>query len=193
MPTCSLALSRQDLTPFALARQVEVEPPAKPDSRAATKAGNLEKLKERADRLGVSSYYFEVARVMRDSLAAYEWPNQSGFSYYLQEMAESGAPSNRAYLALFLHDSKPGKILVRLLPRAVSAARALPSGPPQCFDKLSDLKENGGAELLIKSLPHWQSVEECAKSVCAAVVEGWKQRTSAEAEASTSETLSPEA
>jgi len=106
-----------------LARQLEVE--AKPpivDSTAPTKKGNLEKLQKKGSRPKVDDYYYEISNFFRNQLSAYEWPNLSGFSYYLVELTESGASTNRVYISLYLSDPNPGKVKIYLHPRAIEVS-----------------------------------------------------------------------
>lgn len=162
---------------IALARQVEVEAPSCPASASATKIGNLERLKERTSKLRVDGHYFEVARSVREILPGYEWPNPSGFSYGLPELTEAGTPTYRAYVALFLRETKPGKIQILLKERAVDAITAEPMEPPECFHDLFEIKPNGTAEMWIESRPHWVEVGDCVRQVCTAVSDGWKLKS----------------
>jgi len=170
-----------------LARQVEVEAPTRPPSD--TKERNLEKLRERASKLGISSFYFDVARFFREQLHGYEWPNPSGFSYYLPELTESGTQTNRAYIALTFHETKPGRVLIRLYERAVAAAAMASSDLPQCYHEIFELKPNGTAEAWLKSASQWQEAQGCMKAVCEVVSEGWKRRSDAATAAASGESL----
>lgn len=162
-----------------LARQIEVEAPSRPTSASATKTGNLELLRERTSSLGVDGHYFDVARFIREILPAYEWPNPSGFSYGLSELTEAGTPTYRAYIALFLRETKPGKIQILLKERAVDAITAKPIEPPECFHDLFEIRPNGTAEMWIESRSHWDDVKDCVRQVCNAVSEGWKRKSNA--------------
>jgi len=164
---------------IALARQVEVEAPSRPSSASATKTGNLELLKQRTSKLGVDTYYFDVARFVREILPGYEWPNPSGFSYALSELTEAGTPTYRSYIALFLRESKPGRIQILLYERAVEAITSEPMKPPECFREFFEMKPNGTAEMWIESTSHWNDVQDCVRQVCDAVSEGWKLKSNA--------------
>ncbi|MGB2866604.1 MAG: endonuclease NucS domain-containing protein, partial [Sedimentisphaerales bacterium] len=105
-----------------LARQVEVRRP--PDSTTAfTKKSNLEKLRLKVKSLSLDNYYYDIATLFRNQLPpSYEWPNPGGYSYGLPELTESGGQSNRVYIALYIHDSKPGVVQICLYHRAVDVA-----------------------------------------------------------------------
>jgi len=175
-----------------LARQVEVEASTRVTSPSATKAGNLARLKDNISKLGIESLYYKVARFFREQMHGYEWPNPSGFSYYLPEVTESGTQTNRAYIALTFHETKPGWVLVRLYERAVIAAKESSLDLPQCYHELFELKPSGAAEAWIKSASQWEEVRNCMKTVCETIIDGWKRRSNADSAAATGEPLAEE-
>lgn len=158
-----------------LARQVEVE--AKPQSSSAgQKVTNLEKLQDRIQRLGVSELYPDLAKFFRERLSAYEWPNQSGYTYYLPEFTESGNESNRSYLSLYLSDSKPGIVQLYLHSRAVEAALRINAEFEEKLKKIMKILPSGHAEIWIKSQSHWESLIGFCDDLCPLIAEGWKMK-----------------
>lgn len=165
-----------------LARQLDVE--AKPPV-TSPKTVNLEKLKERVIRLGVRRYYFLIAKFFQERLtAAYEWPNPSGFTYYLPEVTESGNQSNRAYVTLYLSDGKRGMVQIYFAARAVNAVI---TARPNLKDQISNvlkLTPGGAGELWVKSAEEWAKQSDILNDMCLALVDGWKTKREGQATAS---------
>lgn len=159
-----------------LARQVEVEAKSITGTTTATKKDNLERLKQRVNNLGIGGFYYKMSELFRDRLSAYEWPNPSGFSYYLVELTEAGSESNRVYVSLYIYDTHPGKVQILLNPRAIEAA----ANKFQSFkEKISDritIKRDGAAEIWVKSLEEWEELVPHFTKLCAAISDGWKKK-----------------
>ena len=161
-----------------LARQVEVQSKPSATTTAVTKKSNLEKLKGKVEDLGVADYYYDLSAFFRDKLpAAYEWPNIGGYSYYLPELTETGTQSNRVYVALYIHDLKPGRTQIYLHPRAVLAA-----APDTFHDfekKLGERinkKPDGSREIWIKSQSDWDILKTHFEELCPSIISGWKKK-----------------
>lgn len=163
-----------------LARQLEVEAKQQVSS-SGQKTSNIEKLKERITRLAVSRYYTAIAKFFQDQLAAaaYEWPNPSGFTYYLAELTESGNQSNRAYISLYLNDNKPGMVQIYFHARAIDAVINANPNMKEQLPKILKIAQSGYGELWIKSLEDWAKHTEIFNDICSALVEGWKLKREA--------------
>lgn len=164
-----------------LARQLEVE--AKPQATSSgQKASNLEKLKERITKLKVGHLYPAIAKFFQDQLsaAAYEWPNLTGFTYYLAELTESGNQSGRAYVSLYLNDNKPGMIQIYFHARAIEAAIAANPEVKEKISKALKIAANGNGELWIKSAEQWVKYTDIFNDICSALIDGWKMKREAE-------------
>jgi hypothetical protein len=175
-----------------LARQLDVE--AKPPPSSGQKTTNVEKLRERIKRLAVDHYYPAIANFFQDRLtAAYEWPNPSGFTYYLPELTESGNQSNRAYVSLYLNDSKRGMVQVYFHARATEAVVLARAEMKEQISKVLKFTPGGAGELWVKSAEEWAKCSEVFNEICLALVDGWKMKREGEATASnsidTSETI----
>jgi hypothetical protein len=167
-----------------LARQLDVE--AKPPvTSSGQKTSNVEKLRERTNRLAVGPYYSIIAKYFQERLtAAYEWPNPTGFTYYLPELTESGNQSNRAYVSLYLHDSKRGMVQIYFHARAIEAVMF---ARPEMKDQISKVLKptpGGAGDLWIKSAEEWAKQSGVFNEICLALVEGWKTKQEREATAS---------
>jgi hypothetical protein len=167
-----------------LARKVEVEAQPPTGTSAVNKRTNLAKLQKRVANLGVGEFYYEMAPFFQKELAAYQWPNPSGFSYYLPELTESGSDSNRVFVSLYLYELHPGKVQVRVHPRAgdvVAHFLSTAEVPSGRVERRSD----GGAELWVRSLEDWKAIEPFLRRLCAAVVAGWKKKREQQAKSET--------
>lgn len=158
-----------------LARQIEVWP--KPQPSTITKKSNLEKLKRNVQELRLEEYYYNIASFFRNQFpAAYEWPNPGGYSYGLPELTETGNQSNRVYVALYIYDTKPGRVQIYLYSRAVVAA----SNAFQDFEKdLSDRinkKNDGSYEIWVESPKHWDELKAHFEKLCPSIVLAWKKK-----------------
>jgi hypothetical protein len=159
-----------------LAKQIEVLAKPSKDLSSLTKKDRLELLRERVRRVGIESFYENVAGFFRDQLSAYEWPNVGGYSYYLTDFKEDGSPTNLVYLSLYVNENKLGKAEIRIQERAIEAAR-------DAFDEFCrSLKDKvikrpaGGAEVWISSLSEWQKMTDDFMKLCPSIIEGWKER-----------------
>lgn len=157
-----------------LARQVEVEAKPPPDT-GDTKAERARKLKRKVEALGIEGYYYKLAEFFRDQLSAYEWPNPGGYSYYLTELTETGSQTNRVYVSLYVYDNSPGKVEVRIQPRAVEAASNVFDVFKQNLGGRVKQRSDGGAEIWIGSWQDWEAISENFQKLCPAIVEGWKR------------------
>jgi len=102
-----------------LARQVEVRrAPVK-----STKLENKAKLERLLDGLGVAQSYDELTAALQQGIgdSAYQWPNPAGYSFSLPEIADSGGPTLRSYVALYAPEARKGAIQVNLQARAIEA------------------------------------------------------------------------
>ncbi len=160
-----------------LARQVEVEAKPPTGTPGATKKDNLVKLQERVSDLGVGEFYYEMARFFQTHLsAAYQWPNQGGFSYYLPELTESGTQSNRAYVLLYLPDNRPGRTQVLLYPSAVEAAAGSFQTTQEALGGRVKVRPSGNAEVWIGSMQEWAEVTPIFEKLCSAIMAGWRKK-----------------
>jgi hypothetical protein len=155
-----------------LARQIEVAQRQQEQSTKASKAINLQKLLRRVEAAGVNSFFDHAAGIFRAELNnPYEWPNQSGYTYYLQDITESGTPSNRAYVSLSIPDNSHGSLLLTLQERAALAAG-------KDWVEIAKLwggrvvKRKGYIEVKIASADDWKTVEPEVKRLCSAIVRG---------------------
>lgn len=158
-----------------LARQLDVE--AKPPPGGSQKTANADKLRQRIKRLAVDQYYPAIAKFFQDRLtAAYEWPNPSGFTYYLPELTESGNQSNRAYVSLYLNDSKRGMVQVYFHARATEAVVLARAEMKEQISKVLKFTPGGAGELWVKSAEEWAKYSEIFDEICVALVDGWKMK-----------------
>jgi hypothetical protein len=167
-----------------LARQVEVEARPPTGTSAVTKKSNLAQLQKNVANLGVGEFYYEMARFFQKELSAYQWPNLSGYSYYLPELTESGSESNRVFVSLYLSDTHRGEVQVRIHPRAVDAASDFLKTRETPVEHMQ-LRSDGGAEIWINSLEGWNERALFFKKLCSAIVAGWKKRRERQAKSET--------
>jgi hypothetical protein len=153
----------------------------------------LTKLKERIVRLAVDRYYFVIAKFFQDRLtaAAYEWPNPSGFTYYLQELTESGNQTIRAYVSLYLSDSKPGMVHLYFHTRAVDAVISARPKMKDQISKVLKITPTGVGELWVKSAEEWAKQAGFFSELCSALVDGWKKKREEATASDAIETLDP--
>jgi len=158
-----------------LARQVEIEAEPSTSAPSATKRENLARLRQRVARLGVEGFYYEMARFFQSQLSAYQWPNPGGFSFSLPELTESGTESNRVFVSLYLIESRPGEVQVRVHPRAMAAASEV-LGSEGITCQGMNLRPDGGAEIWIGSAEEWEAVTPFFQRLCEAIVAGWRKK-----------------
>jgi hypothetical protein len=156
-----------------LARQIEVAQKQIADSSKASKATNLQKLLKRIKTSGVESYFDKAASLIRSALSPYEWPNQTGYSYFLPDTTESGTPSNRAYLSISIPDNPPGSMILTLQERAIIAAGQEWAATSPAWGSRA-IQRKGYVEVRIASGDDWEKLEPEVKRLCVAIVEGRK-------------------
>jgi hypothetical protein len=155
-----------------LARQIEVAQRPQEQSTNASKSVNLQKLLRKAKAAGVTDIFDRIAGVLRAELNdPYEWPNQSSYTYYLQDITESGTPSNRAYVSLSIPDNAHGSVLMTLQDRAVTAAGKDWLDIAKAWGGRV-LKRKGYFEIKIASADDWKTLEPDVKRLCSAIVRG---------------------
>jgi hypothetical protein len=151
-----------------LARQVEV---AQKQTPVSTKETNLQKLLRRIKTSGVETYFGKAAEIIRTTMSSNEWPNQTGFAYYMQDTTESGNPSNRVYLSISIPDNAKGSIILTLQERATKAAgQEWPSISQGWGTRV--IQRKGYVDVRIASGEDWAKLEPDVKRLCAAIVEG---------------------
>ena len=154
-----------------LARQVEVAQKPTAESSKASKAANLQKLLKRVKTSGAESYFNEAASLIRSTMNPYEWPNQTGYGYYLQDATDSGTPSNRAYLSISIPDTTGGSMILTLQERAIAAAGQVWAELSQTWGSRL-VQRKGYAEVRIASGDDWEKVKPEVKRLCVAIIEG---------------------
>ena len=159
-----------------LAKQVEVSGKQPGGASTLSKGDRIKLLQDKIQEVGVEEFFDTVAEFFKNNLGAYKWPNQSGYSFYLQDFKEDGSPTNLVYFSLYLNEKFPQKAEIRIQPRAIEAA-------PKSFEKFREgmplkvtEKESGGAGIWISSLNEWESVAGEFKKLCADIQEGWKEK-----------------
>jgi Holliday junction resolvase-like predicted endonuclease len=155
-----------------LARQIEVAQRQQEQSPKASKTINLQKLLRKVKAAGVNNFFEHVTGILRAELNnPYEWPNQSGYTYYLPDITESGTLSNHAYVSLSVPDNSHGSLLLTLQERA-----ALAAGKDWLEIEKSwgtrVLKKRGYIEVKIASVDDWKLLELDAKKLCSSIVRG---------------------
>lgn len=157
-----------------LAKQIEVE--TREPTVKATKMDNLAKLQKKAASLNVGDFYFEMASFFREQLTAYEWPNPGGYAYAFSEITDTGSESYRVYVSLYIYDYHPGKVEVRIHPRAIEAAKDDFQSFQKKLSGRTKQRSDGGAEIWIKSTEEWQEVLPAFEEICPAIKLGWQNK-----------------
>lgn len=135
-----------------LARQVEVQARTSLSTVKTTKHTNQTKLDNLLEILGIKKEYELIAAQIKSGMGSscYQWPNANGYSFYLQEISESGGPTNRSYLGLYAPERLKGQIQIYLQQRAVEAVgkEFLDQFAIKLGSKFS-LKQNGTGEVWV--------------------------------------------
>jgi len=160
-----------------LARHVEVQTTVPPEPQTYSKKNNLAKLQEQVINIGIADFYYKISAFFRDKLVtAYEWPNPSGYSYYLIELTDTGRGTQRVYVSLYINDTQPGKVDIRFHPRAVEAASDNFEPIKNKFGSKIKIRPDKGAEVWVNSLQAWEELVPYFEELCQAIVSGWKSK-----------------
>jgi DNA-directed RNA polymerase subunit N (RpoN/RPB10) len=159
-----------------IAKQVEVsgKQPGRPSS--LTKQDRLDRLQKRIATVGVGQFFDDIAKFIETNLSAYKWPNQNGYSFYLQDFKEDGSLTNLVYASIKLNDNIPNKAEVMLLPRAIDIASKTYDAFKENLPLNLENKESGGVSLWIESLDQWTSVADEFHKLCKGIRKGWKEK-----------------
>jgi hypothetical protein len=158
-----------------LAKQIEVPQKTIAQSTRISKQTNLQALERRIQEAGVKDFFTQVAGAIRSELSnSYEWPNQSGYGYYFQDVTEAGTPSNRVYITLSVPNNSKGALLLTLYERAIQAAGLCWSQVSQVWaDRIA--KKKGYFEVKISSQQDWQAMGPDFRTLCASILQGRKE------------------
>jgi hypothetical protein len=159
-----------------LARQVEVEAKAPEESTTVTMKKNLEMLQQNVEKLGVGEFYYKIAEFFRSQLPGYEWPNPGGYTYYLSEQTSSGTQSNFVYVSLYISNAFRGKTKIQIHPRAAKACSSSIEEYKGSIGGMLNMRNDGGAEIWIKSLSDWEHTKPNFDRLCPNIIEGWKKK-----------------
>ena len=158
-----------DLT--LLARQVEVTGP-QARRTPSSKAANLELLLIRLKSMKLDNLFDRISAAIRERLEnPYEWPNRTGYTYYLQDLSESGSPINYAYVSIFAPDNPKGSLLLTIQERATKAAGDYWHHAVKAFATRL-IKRKGYYDVKITSEKEWYEIEKDVLSLCEAIVKG---------------------
>lgn len=110
----------------SVARYKRLEDPSPTGTRGATKAENQANLDRVLAALGIRQNYDVLVTAVKEGLgdSMLQWPNTTGYTFYLRELNASGRPANRAYLSLFTPEDRNGKIQIVLQARAIEVIEA---------------------------------------------------------------------
>ena len=168
-----------------LARQVEVKAREATISVKSTKLNNQAKIDQLLTNLGLKQQYEALSSQLRTGLgdSAYQWPNAAGYSYYLQEVSDTGGPTNRAYLAIYVSERQKGNFQVLFQARAVEALGAdeLNNFATAVGSKVT-IKAAGLAEVWIDAHKSPAMYAQAMVSLGQAIVTGWKNKMKAQAQ-----------
>ena len=105
-----------------LARQVDVEPTARPSAsgRTYTKQENQQLLMELARKHDCEELLEEIKNELQAVLQGYIWPNASNYSLNLTETSESGNATYRNYISLYVDAKAKGRVQLICHPRAMA-------------------------------------------------------------------------
>jgi hypothetical protein len=174
-----------------LARQVEVHSQSAAGGQVRyTKVANQAKLDKQLVQLGIKENYESLIAALNQGLgdSAYKWPNPSGYSFYLREVADSGGQTNRVYVGLYAPEAHNGKIQILLQARATSVV-----GEARLKELASALrssfvaKPGGTGEIWIDGHKSGPSEAETLRALGQDIVAGWKAKTENEAKAEAAE------
>jgi Endonuclease NucS len=169
-----------------LARQVEVQSQAPTGQVKSTKLGNQAKLDKLLAAMGIEQNYEGLVAAIKQGLgeSTYQWPNPTGYSFYLTELSASGGPSNRSYVALYAHQQRNGAVQVFLQPRAVQAAgKNYIQTAAENMDAKLTVRTDGTAEFWLDGRKPATSYGEALKALGQRMAAGWKAKMDAQASA----------
>jgi hypothetical protein len=170
-----------------LARQVEVQRPKTiGGDRGATKAGNQASLDKALADLGIRQTYDALVSATKaglDDTPYYQWPNPTGYSFYLRE-----GLSNRAYLSLYAPKGRNGKIQILLHARATGVVepdnlRTLAEGMGSSFVS----KPDGSGEIWVDGRRSASDYAQSLTTVAQRIAAGWKSKMENQSQAAREE------
>lgn len=160
-----------------LARQVEVQAKTSASTVKVTKHTNQAKLDKLLENLGIKKEYEIIASQIKSGMgtSCYQWPNPNGYSFFLQEISDSGGPTNRSYIGLYAPEKLKGQIQIYFQQRAVEAV-----GPENLnlfatkIGSTFSLKQNGTGEIWVNSTNISDSTRNEMKIMAEMVFKKWQ-------------------
>jgi len=164
-----------------LARHIEtVEPKGRGTSSVGgTKEGNRKILEELAREQNVLELLTEVSDFLSEHMPmAYRWPNKTAFTYAMNDVTDSGRPTQRSYGALWVDPKQRGRLIFSLPDRAIDSAKEAVNSIVNNIPE-ARLTSNSWTpfELPITS-NSWPDIRKDLEKLVREVVKGWKNHMS---------------
>jgi hypothetical protein len=176
-----------------LARQVEVQSPSRDSQSGDKKRSNQLQLDKLLERLGIKQNYSTLIAAIKQGLGAdaYQFPNLSGYTFYLNEVSVTGGLIRRAYISLVAPEKRGGQLQIALQNRAIEAVEEK-TVKQAATDMASDFapKGNWGGEIWIDGHKPDSKYAESLRALSRAIATGWRTKMENQAEAEAAEVSS---
>ena len=167
-----------------LAKQVETVSPSvsRSEARGTSKQANLANLLALAEQHRVSDLLREVADFIDKRLPCYRWPGKTAYSFSLQERTETGSPTLRSYLTLYVdYWQKRGALVLTLSSRAQEAAAEAMTRFLESLPEGARRESPAGYAIPVEiTKQSWVRMQDSLGALLQALVEGWKRKSAAE-------------
>jgi hypothetical protein len=169
---------------------VKARPPAV--TIQSTKQGNLARLDQLLDGLGIKDNFHAMSNAIKAAMEAagsvYIWPGTAGQGFYLQDTTESGSWTQRSYLTMYVPEKQKGQVQFTLPPRTIDAVGVEPleQVAKQAKVKLA-VKPNGSGEIWMDGHKSPSEYKEALAALGQAIMAGWKRKRDEQAQADTEE------
>jgi hypothetical protein len=167
-----------------LAKQVETVAPAaaRTGGTGTSKQENLASLLALAEQHEVRDLLVEVADFIDQRVPCYRWPGKTAFSFSLQERTETGSPTLRSYLTLYVHYwQKDGALLLTLAPRARDTAPEAVEKFVEEVPEATRREGSSGPPVQVEiTKGSWGRIRGHLESLLQSLVAGWERRSAAE-------------
>jgi len=143
-----------------IAKQVKIHGPTGPrESVGRLSKASIERIfQDLASTLSVSRHIQEMRAFLKERLPSpYEYPGKESVGFYNLERAESGNPSYRAYVSLYIYPRSPGIVGIGFHNRAVELA---PNEFAALTNKFNGQKTNWSLNFRLTSDQQWPQFKE---------------------------------
>ena len=109
-------------------------------------------------------------------MSAYKWPGRTAYSFSLQERTETGGPTLRSYVTLYVHQKLPGYISLTFTDRAIDAAGETLNAFKEAVPYSVVPNDSTISFQVDLDQERWREAKEPLQRLLKSIEEGWERK-----------------